>query len=81
MPHTLITFPDIPPLPADTITRDQMNQTMNAITKKYYGFILVTCPECGTIIARARYDDAEHRCTNPSCTIEFRASDAPDLFF
>lgn len=40
------TFPDTVPLSDDTIGRDQLDTIMNELTRKYYGFILVMCPDC-----------------------------------
>lgn len=54
------TFPDTVPLSDDTDGRDQLDEIMNELTRKYYGFILVLCPECGTV--HTRYSDDEVLC-------------------
>lgn len=77
--HIRILFPGKRPASSDTATRDKLDEIMNTITRKYYGFILVTCPECWTITPR--HDDEPKDCENQNCSMVFRASDAPDLFF
>lgn len=73
------TFPLVPPTSDDTIGRDKLDALMNSITRKYYWFILVMCPECSTVNCRA--DDRVRACDNKKCGTAFRSSDAPDLFF
>jgi len=73
------TFPDTVPLSDDTIGRDQLDTIMNELTRKYYGFILVMCPDCWAINARHWDDFVE--CINGDCAYMFRASEATDLFF
>jgi len=72
-------FPKEVPEPWDTIGRDRLDDTMNTITRKYYGFILVMCPECGTV--NCRRNDIEIACDNKKCGLSFKSSEAPDLFF
>lgn len=72
-----LTIPDTPPSTDDTIARDHLNDLMNMLTRKYYWYILVICPNCDAI--KMRSNDAICKCS--SCALSFRASDVPDLFF
>lgn len=68
----------------DTIMLDHYDWLMNQLTHAY-GFHLVRCPDCATIVADYTTYRKESPFVSdikcPMCQLEFHSSEAPDLFF
>lgn len=63
--------------PDDTTLRDKHNKIMNTLTNAY-GFHLVRCPNCSTIMEHHQH---QPNIMCPICTITYPVSVCPDLFF
>lgn len=81
----VIVLPLTPPDYTDTVGRDDLDRIMNDLTRRYFGYFLVTCPECQSILKQ--YNDMpvdeynEEAIPCPVCKDTCPWSECPDLFF